>query len=64
MTLRPKDAAVFNTDGSFNHVIEFPDSVEHNFTGRIERFKIDDFTDLKLENNKIVIGVRFAHNWF
>ena len=64
MIVWPKDAAVFDPDGSLNHVIDLPDFVEHDFNGCAERFKVDGFTDVRLESNKVVIGIRFAHDWF
>lgn len=60
----PKNAGVFNPDGSLNHVVELPNCVEHAFNDGVEKFDVDGFSHLENRNGEIVFFIRFAYDWF
>lgn len=60
----PRNAGIFNPDGSLNHVVDFPSCVEHIFKNELEKFEVEGFSHLEKRAGEIVFFLRFAHDWF
>lgn len=60
----PRDGAVFNPDGSVNHVVDFPGFVEHAFGANPEKFEIQGFSHVRTEQERVVLSLRFGHEWY
>lgn len=62
--LWPNNAAVFNEDGTLNHVIARPEFVEHSFPGNPRTdYPAEGFVHLQYYNAKVVLGVSFEFQW-
>jgi hypothetical protein len=60
----PTNSAVFNEDGTLDHVVSLPDPIEHSFDGKtMERYPAEGFVHLRYEHGKVVLGVSFHFEW-
>lgn len=50
----PRNAGIFNPDGSLNHVVDFPSCVEHIFKNELEKFEVEGFSHLEKRAGEIV----------
>lgn len=60
----PKNASVFNEDGTLDHVIDLPPQIEHSFDGKkIERFAPEGFSYVEYHNGAVALGIHFCFQW-
>jgi hypothetical protein len=60
----PNNAAVFDEDGTLDHVIDLPKQIEHSFDGKtMVQYPAEGFAHVKYDNGKVVIGVFFNFQW-
>lgn len=64
-----KNAVVFNSDGSINHEVAWPDEVEQvvyglpDQPGSIEKYDAEGFWEVLIKDERVVLGVVFNYGW-